>query len=70
MVDLMSSWTLACNYKWRHSAPSERALFHAKLAERIAYHYTENSGIYGSPKIIILLKQDGWSQEKGPLAVS
>jgi len=46
-------------YKWKNSPLSERAQYRAKLADRIAFHYTDNDGIYGSPKITFLLQQEG-----------
>lgn len=48
-------------YKWRRRRPSERAKRHAKLVDRIGYHYRDNDGLYGSPKITQLLHNEGWT---------
>lgn len=46
-------------YKWRKTPPSERKKRREELAKRIQYHYDDNYGLYGSPKITHLLRQEG-----------
>lgn len=46
-------------YKWRSASPSERDKRRGKLIERILYHYRDNDGLYGSPKITQLLQREG-----------
>lgn len=47
-------------YKWLKAVPSQRKKHRAKLAERIQYHYDDNRGLYGSPKIVHLLRREGY----------
>jgi putative transposase len=47
-------------YKWRTSPLSNRRKRHEELTKRIRYHYEDNDGLYGSPKITHLLLQEGW----------
>lgn len=46
-------------YKWRKTPPSERKKQREELSKRIQYHYDDNYGLYGSPKITHLLRQEG-----------
>jgi putative transposase len=47
-------------YKWRKSPPSEREKQREELAKRVQHHYEDNSGLYGSPKITHLIRQEGY----------
>jgi len=47
-------------YKWRKSPRSEREKRRKALAKRIEYHFKDNDGLYGSPKITHLLRLEGW----------
>jgi putative transposase len=47
-------------YKWRTEAPSQQELRKAKLQERIAFHFHDSDGCYGSPKITYLLQEEGY----------
>jgi len=47
-------------YKWRSAPPSELERRRAELAERIVYHYHDNHGLYGSPKITAVLRREGY----------
>lgn len=47
-------------YKWRSTPPSEQESRRAELTERILYHYHDNDGLYGSPKITALLRGEGF----------
>lgn len=46
-------------YKWQKSLPSEREKQRGELAKRIQHHYEDSHGLYGSPKITHLLRQEG-----------
>jgi putative transposase len=46
-------------YKWLSSV-GQRKQRRKKLAERIQYHYADNHGLYGSPKITHLLHREGF----------
>jgi putative transposase len=46
-------------YKWLESPDSERILRRQELARRIEYHYHDNNGIYGAPKITDCLRDEG-----------
>jgi putative transposase len=46
-------------YKWKESKVSPQATRKALLLERITYHFNDNHGRYGSPKITILLRREG-----------
>lgn len=46
-------------YKWLKSPLSERRQQRQRLTERIQYHYADSGGLYGSPKITYLLRQEG-----------
>lgn len=47
-------------YKWRTAEPSEQELRRAKVMERIKFHFYDNEGRYGSPKITHLLGLEGY----------
>lgn len=47
-------------YKWLNSEPSAQELRKAEIMERIKYHFHDNKGRYGSPKITQLLLKDGY----------
>lgn len=46
-------------YKWRTTPPSERKKHRERLLERIQYHFHDNDGIYGSPKITKKRHEEG-----------
>lgn len=46
-------------YKWLKAPKSERTRNREELARRIEYHYHDNYGIYGAPKITDCLKDEG-----------
>ncbi|WP_339225375.1 IS3 family transposase [Paenibacillus sp. FSL H8-0332] len=46
-------------YKWRTAKPSPQASRKALLLKRIAYHFHDSKGRYGSPKIKVLLEREG-----------
>lgn len=46
-------------YKWLENPDSERARRRQELVQRIEYHYHDNNGIYGAPKITDCLRDDG-----------
>lgn len=46
-------------YKWLESPDSQRTLRRKELAQRIEYHYHDNDGIYGAPKITDCLRDEG-----------
>jgi putative transposase len=46
-------------YKWLSAPPSERSRRREELGERIAYHYHDNHGLYGAPKITNCLNEEG-----------
>lgn len=46
-------------YKWRQALPSEQKQRKAKVCERIAYHFQDSRGRYGSPKITRMLWKEG-----------
>jgi putative transposase len=48
-------------YKWRNTPASEREQRRNELGERIQYHYEDSQGIYGSPKITHLLRDEGYT---------
>lgn len=47
-------------YKWRTTPPSDRKKRRERLLERIQYHFQDNDGIYGSPKITLKLHEEGY----------
>ena len=46
-------------YKWQKALPSKRKKQREELTKRIQYHYDDNNGLYGSPKITQLLRREG-----------
>ncbi|MNZ71343.1 Integrase core domain protein [compost metagenome] len=46
-------------YKWLETPDSERTRCRQELAQRIEYHYHDNNGIYGAPKITECLRDEG-----------
>jgi putative transposase len=47
-------------YKWRTSPKSNREKRREELTKRIQYHYQDNNGLYGSPKITHILRREGY----------
>lgn len=46
-------------YKWLTTPASKRKRRKEELTKRIVYHYKDNNGLYGSPKITRLLHNEG-----------
>jgi hypothetical protein len=47
-------------YKWRSAEVSPQAKRKALLLKRVAYLFEANHGQYGSPKITLLLREEGY----------
>lgn len=47
-------------YKWKSAEPSQQELRKVEILERILYHFRDNKGRYGSPKIAHLLSLEGF----------
>ena len=47
-------------YKWRHHVPGQQEKRRQKLMKRIQYHFDGYKQRYGSPKIAVKLRGEGW----------
>lgn len=46
-------------YKWNGRAPTPRQLRRAELTERIHKSFTDSGGTYGSPRVVLDLREEG-----------
>lgn len=47
-------------YDWRNRQPSDREIEDSELKEKIQQIFTDNKGRYGSPRIFMALKKQGY----------
>ncbi|WP_337589628.1 IS3 family transposase [Paenibacillus sp. A3] len=48
-------------YKWKSAEPSQQQIWKNEILRRIAHHFHDNKGRYGSPKITHLLSLEGYT---------
>ena len=51
----------SCYYRWYSGGISRRKLENQKLAVEINRVYNESKQIYGSPRVTMVLKQEGYT---------
>jgi putative transposase len=55
-LEVSSAWY----YKWRDRPPTPRQLRRRRLAEAIGEIFADSQGTYGSPRVVLELRAQGW----------
>lgn len=65
-LDVSVSWF----YKWAHHAPSSGELRRQRLDEAVNHFFDQSKSTYGSPRILVDLREAGWVVSEKTVAAS